>query len=338
MIKPVGLDKPERPVAFFADLALVLERPRVAVQVRLAHLERQGRTDQESEELLRRVRDLEGFVDGRLGVWVRQHPTAKWWTRVKGAGPELMGKVIGLIEAFGHYYMVRVHTECAGVGCPACAGHGWEEMVVDGDRPWIPAFVQRKAVRDDEGRWWVWVEGIERLMTPSKLYKYAGVAPESKRRAGHLVDFNTTLRMMLFRLMTSFMRQTNHYYEHYVMYKEWKRAKLMFEGIRILPTPKARYCAACDKELILKAGKYCPDCGTELSGKNEPPGIIWEGHLDYMARRRAGKLFLAHLWGVWRSELKLPLRTPYPVEYMAHSQIVTPWEMCDRAEPEQPTT
>ncbi|MDP2951826.1 MAG: hypothetical protein Q8O76_00740, partial [Chloroflexota bacterium] len=214
--KPVGLEKPLTAVAFFCDAALTIEHIRVAAQVRLAHLKRQGRTDAQTEELFRRVMDLEGYVDGNLKEWVGGHPTAEWWSGISGAGLELMGKVIGCIEAFGRYYPV-------------------------GD-PMIPLGVQRQPVVDGEGRAWVWVEGIERLTTPSKLCKYAGLAPGARRKAGKKVDFNTQLRTMLFRLMTSFMMQTNRYYEEYVKYKSWKRAQLEAVGVRILPTPKGRYC------------------------------------------------------------------------------------------------
>lgn len=305
--KPIGLEKPLTAVAFFCDAALTVEHTRVAAQVRLAHLARQGRTDQETEELLHRVQDLEKWVDDHLREWVAGHPTAAWWSGISGAYRELMGKVIGCIEAFGRYYPV-------------------------GD-PMIPPGVRREPVTDDEGRAWVWVEGIERVVTPSKLCKYAGLAPGARRQAGVKVGFNTQLRTMLFRLMTSFMRQTNRYYEEYVLYKSWKRAKLEAAGVRILPTPKGRYCAVCERDVATKAADYCPDCGEKLARKEEPEGVVWEGHLDFMARRRATKLFVCHLWAVWRGALGLPLRVPYAVEYGGHSTPTDPWAMRDREEP-----
>ncbi|MFH1486888.1 MAG: hypothetical protein ABIH46_12525 [Chloroflexota bacterium] len=327
--RPKGLSPDRAPIAFFCDTALTVEKARVAAQVRMSHLERQGRSDPDTEEELRLIQLLEGFLDGRLKKWVIEHPTAKWWRYGKGceygikgaggaketkviedkeveviSGAEVIGKVIGLIEAFGRFYRVG------------------DDM--------IPPFVRREPVEDDNGDRWVWVEGIERLMTPSKLWKYAGLDPGARRRAGRKLGFNIQLKTMLFRLMTNFMRQRNRYFEEYTTYRDWKRAKLEAEGTRILPTPKGRYCYVCEQDLDVSAStRFCPTCGEKLGKKDEPEGVIWEGHLDFMARRRAIKLFAGHLWVVWRSALGLPVRTPYPVEYGGHSRVITPWEMCD---------
>jgi len=310
--QPEGLSKPLPPIAFFCDAALVVEKARVAAQVRLAHLERRGRKDPDIEEFLARIRDMEQFVDGKLEEWVVQHPTARWWRYgkdgdhgIKGAGTEAIGKVIGLIEAFGRFY-------------PA------------GD-PMIPSYVHREPVADDQGKLWVWVEGIERLTTPSKLWKYAGLDPGARRTSGAKLGFNSQLRTMLFRLMSSFMRQRNKYYQEYLRYRDWKREQLAAEGVRIQPTPRGRYCPVCQQELdVPSSTRYCPVCGERLGKKEEPSGVLWEGHLDFMARRRAIKLFLAHLWVVWREELRLPVSKPYAVEHGGHSTAVSPWEMCDQ--------
>jgi hypothetical protein len=310
--KPKELIHELPPIAFFCDTALTIEKARVAAQVRLSHLERQGRKDPDMDELLSRMLNMEEFVDGRLEEWVLQHPTARWWRYdrdgdygIKGSGTEAIGKVIGLIEAFGRFY-------------PAS-----DNM--------IPPYVRREPLPDVDGNLWVWVEGIERLTTPSKLWKYAGLDPGARRRAGAKLGFNLQLKTMLFRLMTSFMRQRNKYYDEYQKYRTSKRHQLQAQGIRVVPTPKGRYCRVCDQDQNVPAStRYCPVCGELLSKKEEPPGLMWEGHLDFMARRRAIKLFSAHLWVVWREELGLPSRTPYPVEYGGHSRVITPWEMCDR--------
>lgn len=299
-----GLVKPASPVAFFADSLGTIEKARVAAQVRLSHLKRQGREDPDTKELLRLTRGVEQFVTGRLEEWVGQHPTAYWWQGIEGTSLKLMGRVIGLIDKFGCFYPV-------------------------GDS-WIPSYVQREPVESD-GNQWVWVEGIERLTTPSKLHKYAGMAPGQKKVSSKLLDFNGELRTVLFRLFQfGFMMNQNKYYDQYIRYKEYKQRMYQAEGIKILPTPPGRYCPACDEEKDVRATThFCPDCGNQLFRKQEPPGVIFAGHLDMMCRRRAIKLFLDHLWVVWREALGLPLRQPYPVEYLGHSQVLTPWDMVD---------
>ena len=309
--RPKGLSPELPPIAFFCDTALTVEKARVAAQVRLTHLERQGRRDHDIEEFLRRIQDMEEFVDEKLQEWVVQHPTATWWRYgkgcdygIKGAGTEAIGKVIGLIEAFGCFY-------------PA------------GD-PMIPAYVRREPVADGEGNLWVWVKGIERLTTSSKLWKYAGLDPGARRTVGRKLGFDIQLKTMLFRLMTRFMQQRNKYYQEYLRYRGWKRSQMEAKGIKVRPTPKGRYCPVCGQDLDVPAStRFCPVCGERLSKKEESPGMVWEGHLDFMARRRTIKLFAAHLSVVWREELGLPVPKPYPVEYGGHSRVITPWEMCD---------
>lgn len=52
-----------------------------------------------------------------------------------------------------------------------------------------------------------------------------------------------------------------------------------------------------------------------------------KGRVDMAARRKMIKVFLVHLWLVWRELEGLPTRTPYVQEYMGHTHIITPQEM-----------
>ncbi len=307
-LKPVGLEKPITSIGLFAEHALIAEHKRVALQVRITHLKNQGRTDEDASELFKRTKSLEDYVDGRLKDLVCNHPTAPWFMRITGCSRELMGKLIGFVEQFGKWYPV-------------------------GD-PMIPSYVSREPVEDEEHHFWVWVKGIDRFPTPSKMDKYAGMVPGARREAGKLLDYNDQMRMCLFRLgLFGFMMKQNKYYDEYVRYKAWKLAKLQREGVRVLPTPKGRFCPVCAEEKkVPKTTFYCPECDAKLGKKDEPKGILWEGHLDMMARRWMMKLFLHHWWAVWREAVSLPIREPYPMEYLGHTGIIRPWDMCDLPE------
>jgi hypothetical protein len=50
------------------------------------------------------------------------------------------------------------------------------------------------------------------------------------------------------------------------------------------------------------------------------------GHIDMAAKRRMVKLFLSHLWTLWRYERKLPLRPPYAMQVLSHDGMKPPWE------------
>lgn len=50
------------------------------------------------------------------------------------------------------------------------------------------------------------------------------------------------------------------------------------------------------------------------------------GHADMAARRKMIKLFLSHLWTMYRYECKLPVPPPYAFQVLGHSGYKPPWE------------
>ncbi|MBI2062985.1 MAG: hypothetical protein HYT61_01960 [Candidatus Yanofskybacteria bacterium] len=304
--RPLGLAKPIG-AAGFAASALSTEGLRVASQVRNAHLAIAKRTDPDTKELEKRTKHLESFVDGKLKEYATSHPTFFWWSRITGCYLEIMGKILGIIEEFGKWY-------------PA------------GDVMIPPGIKYPQPVDDGSGNLWVFVRGIERLTKPSALRKFAGLTPESKREAGELLEFNLELRTILFRLgQFGFMFRKNRYYEQYLLYKGWKLAELGRLGVKVMPTPKGRYCAKCVQEkTVPKTTFFCPDCNTKLSPKKEQEGVLFEGHLDMMCRRWMVQRFLDHLWAIWREAEGLPVTNPYVQGILGHVDIIDPWQMCDK--------
>ncbi len=49
-----------------------------------------------------------------------------------------------------------------------------------------------------------------------------------------------------------------------------------------------------------------------------------KGRVHMAAARKTIKLFLAHLWLVWRRELGLPVRDPYAIANLGHSTVLPP--------------
>ncbi len=85
-------------LSMLVDATLAIEKPRVAVEVRRSHLALQGRSDSETDELHRRIKDLEDYVDGRIADLLKAHPAYPWFSKVKGVGKENIGKVIGQVR------------------------------------------------------------------------------------------------------------------------------------------------------------------------------------------------------------------------------------------------
>ncbi|MFA6279066.1 MAG: hypothetical protein WC638_03215 [Candidatus Paceibacterota bacterium] len=94
-----GIERSEqKPFEFLVNAVLTIEKLRVAAQVRQTHLTLRGRQDDETDELLVRIKNLEDYADGRVAALIQGHPAYHWFSRVKGVGRENIGKVIGLID------------------------------------------------------------------------------------------------------------------------------------------------------------------------------------------------------------------------------------------------
>lgn len=87
-----------KPLNTLVDATLAIEKLRVASEVRQSHLKLQGKTDPETDELHKRLVDLESYVDGRIAILLKSHPAYHWFSRVKGIGKENIGKIIGLVR------------------------------------------------------------------------------------------------------------------------------------------------------------------------------------------------------------------------------------------------
>ncbi len=278
---------------------LEIEKLRVAAMVRQAHLERMSRKDPETEQLIAVLLPVEEWVDGRVAELLKAHPAYHWFSRVKGVGGENIGKVVGLIEAFGRYYDI-------------------------GDS-WIPSFVNRvpEEYQVIEGgktvtKVGVWVEGIERLPTISALSKYSGFDVRNgkapARAKGSLTTYNSRLRSMCWSLGSSLLRAKGKYYEYYQAQKDRYTHRYLAEGKQIVPAtalPKVE-------------GK-----------KRETDAFISEGHVHNQALRKMIKLFLSGLWLTWREAEGLPVTKPYAIEQLGHDSFIDPWEMVDRPEKKQ---
>ena len=89
---------PTKTLTTLVSAALAIEKLRVASEIRQTHLTRQEKRDPETDELHRRLKDLEDFVDGRVGYLIQSHPAYPWFSEVKGVGRENIAKVVALID------------------------------------------------------------------------------------------------------------------------------------------------------------------------------------------------------------------------------------------------
>ena len=302
------------PLAMFSDAAMRVEKVRVAAQVRLRHLQRLGKTCPDTEELLKRSKDLEGWVDGRLAEHLRGHPAYWWFSHVKGCGGEVIAKIIGRTEDFGRYYDI----DDPEIPPEARARNPEQYIALDKDG--------NEVVKTG-----IWVEAIERLQTPAKYRVLSGHWPGAEKKRGERLSYDAELKMLYWRGGRSLLLARGKFYQFYLDYKDYLARREEGKGIRIVPTPRVRYCYNCNKEVVKKAAKFCPDCGEPLSLKKEPPGYLYEGHLHHMAQRRMQQIFGDLLLVAWRQSIGLPVRDPYPIEFLGHSKVIRPEDMMDKS-------
>jgi hypothetical protein len=155
---------------------------------------------------------------------------------------------------------------------------------------------------------------IEKANTISSLWKFAGYAVDTEGRAprmtrGVKLEYNAKLRSNCWRVATSLLRAKGKYYTYYLEQKERYVQRFTNEGYSIMPAsqlPKTK----------------------QGEGK-----VISEGHIHNMALRKTIKMFLAHLWLVWREEEGLPITKPYSIDIIKHDTFIGPWEFVEKKKP-----
>ena len=150
------------------------------------------------------------------------------------------------------------------------------------------------------------LRGIGAFDTVSKYWAWWGLdvrdghAP--KRVKGENIDWNPKMRMLAWKISKQFVMQG----DRYRMIYDAEKLRLTAERI------------GEDGEL------YChrlAECQAKLRKRAKP---ACKGHIDAMAKRKAVKLFLSHLYVKWREIEGLPIRPPYVVEKMGHTSIQEP--------------
>jgi hypothetical protein len=136
---------------------------------------------------------------------------------------------------------------------------------------------------------------IRRATHRSSLWRYAGYGIDSegkidRHKKGEPSCFNSRLKTATYKVTSLQIRLSGPY-------------------ARIYREAKHGYLTTRSSESALPKDQQWPLLRCELA-----------------ARRKASKLFLAHLWEVWREAEGLPVSSPFVKESDGHS-FISPWEM-----------
>jgi len=137
------------------------------------------------------------------------------------------------------------------------------------------------------------IDDIGKFDTVSKLWRFAGYAvingQAERNQRGEKSHYNRRLKSICFVIAEQFIRQqTPIYVDEYYAEKERQRRK--------------------HPEKVKVDGKWKYN----------------DGHIHHMAMRKMIKIFLQHVWVVWREYEGLPTEGPYIQDVGGHTHIVEP--------------
>lgn len=140
------------------------------------------------------------------------------------------------------------------------------------------------------------IDDIGKFDTISKLWRFAGYAvidgKAERTQAGDKRHYNSRLKSEVWQAVQHFVRQqTPVYADYYYEAKEDYRRKHPEKELNPGGPQKYRYT---------------------------------DGHIRAMTERKVAKLFLQHLWVVWRESEGLPVSKPYVHTVKGHTHYIAP--------------
>lgn len=154
---------------------------------------------------------------------------------------------------------------------------------------------------------------VKRADTASAVWAFAGLAGRAWGK-GEKRPHNAKLKRLCWIAGESFVKSGRFYRRLYDKRKSYETAK----------NERGEYAEAAEKNAIrLKA--WAARKGKELDTEKMRPGMLSLMAIHERSKRYAVKIFLSHLWEVWRKLEGLPTRDPYIVQTdSVHSIIPVP--------------
>lgn len=271
-------------------------------------LEKRRNRTEEQEKLLREVRRYHIYIDSRTALVNRVHAGLRTAAIDKAQHDQIIAEHAAPLRKEADALMRRLVKTLA--GRPV-----WEQWL-----RWVPG------IGDNLGVQWVaYLQPIGDFPTVSHLWAYCGYDVEigadgqghaRRRERGKQGNWVPRLRTLGYQTAESFEKMPKGPYRErlYDAYKRRDRERH--------PEPVV--------VMNVKTGKAKKD----RRGNNLK--MYTDGHIRNRALRYTVKIFLSHLWQVWRELEGLPVRGPYPIEVLGHTTFYSPWSFIER--PDDATT
>jgi len=150
------------------------------------------------------------------------------------------------------------------------------------------------------------IDDITSFTTVSKLWRFAGYAviggQAERNKAGEKSHYNSRLKSIVYLIVDQFIKQQTPVY------------------VDIYYSEKLRQRALHPETMCKQCGIPWEDCESKKTHKRE----FNDGHIHARAMRKVAKIFLQHLWVIWREAEGLPVTEPFVQARLGHTHIIEP--------------
>lgn len=250
--------------------------------------------------LVKKYKKIESEIAAKCAIVAEtEHPDIyRWLTSLDGIGPVFASALIAYVGDISRFNHVSSLWQYAGMGMVTrCENCGKRVFPNGGAGKYIENMTKRRmeinAMSKDKSK----VKSQEEIedLVKSSICTCGNCRPKNvvqKQVAGELADFNPDFKKLCFLISDQFVKQTGSFYN--LLYKQYYNDYL-----------------------------YRPDLQAEASGKKGKKTIVkgqvtetkGTAHINAMARRKAVKMFLSHLWEEWRTVEGLPTPNPWVLEH-----------------------
>lgn len=257
--------------------------------------------DDHISSLLHMEEDMKAQIKVQLR---KEYPVHHWIISQKGLSHDLAGQLIGTIidiEKFSNISKLWAYFGLAVVEvCQTCKKRYYPPMertakILHIAQRLMDAY-EAKTVKDGQTGFDAKAKAMVCTCEKPVIRRTT-----QKAKEGVLSDWNPRAKSLAYKVGTQFIKQGDFYRKLYDQFK-------------------AEYEQRPDLKAEVESKK-----GKRTKGEN---GSVVEtsgtSHIHRMAMRRVEKVFLAHLWLVWRGFEGLPMSKPFVIDQMKHADFIEP--------------